>query len=256
MNPEDLYGAARTLYLAGSLPEARVTLEGLTTMEMEPRLAIRVYCLLGTVLRNIGEVSGALDAFSRSAMLLPASGDLAPVMAGTIAYERGLALWQARQPFEALQALSEAHLACAACGLQQGALLSLLWRAWLYAEIGAPDSADTELVAARHFAVSTEDGLRAMLTEAWIALARRDPDAGQVLVNSLQRTGPDQVPQDVLAIACAIAAEATAIRCEWEAADTLAEMAVTAGRSCPDWRVLHITSGAARRVAEMRVGRG
>jgi tetratricopeptide (TPR) repeat protein len=254
MNPEDLYYTARTLFQAGRLPEARVMLEGVVTMEMEPRLAVRVWCLLGTVLRNIGEVGGALEAFSRSAMLLPASGDLAPVMAGTIAYEQGLALWQSQQPFEALEALQEAHRACATCGLRQGALLSLLWQAWILAEAEMMDKAEGALVAGREWATTTEDHFRVTLTEARIALAHRDPNSGQELVDALRRADPADVPTDVLAIACSIAAEAAALRCDWEGADALADMGAAAGRSCPDWRVLHITSRAARSVARMRVG--
>jgi tetratricopeptide (TPR) repeat protein len=253
---EQRYYEARVLFQEGRLQEARVILEELAEVEVEPRLGVRVWCLLGTVLRNIGEVGGALEAFSRAAVLLPASGDLAPVMAGTIAFEQGLALWQAHQPYEALEALQEAHRAFSACDLRQYACWSLLWRAWLYAELEAPELAEAELMQARDFATTTEDGLRAMVTEARIALARRDPEAGQVLVDSLRRADPDQVPKDVLAIACAIAAEAAAILCDWETAETLADMGAAAGRSCPDWRVLHITSGASRRVAEMRVGQG
>jgi hypothetical protein len=39
-------------------------------------------------------------------------------------------------------------------------------------------------------------------------------------------------------------------------ADQFTAMGTTTAEQCADWRVLHITSRASRRVAEMRFGKG
>lgn len=255
MNPEDRYCAARSLYQANQLPEARVMLETLLHEEMAPRLAVRVSCLQGTIQRQTGEISGALEQFDAALRYLPDAEDLEGVMAGTIAFERGLALWQGRRPYDALEALRAAQMAFDADGQRRHTLWAMLWRSWLLAEVKRPHKAQPILDQARELVESVDDELRLSLTQARVSLARNNGHDAALLMDRLTSMQPGTVPEDLFAIACALSSQGAALVGNTEAADGFSTLASLHGARCPDWRVQHIITEAARRVAELRVGR-